>query len=943
MLSGRFAIGPHWLMKTVFAMALMTVAFTAQAVQLMLISHKTTANGTTISTLFTDGTATMSSGAATTAAWDWDGTTLSSTGLFAESSTLGSLPNGNVVIEDNTVDLIIDTNLGTSTATGYDCIEGQFLAVVGASGCGGYSFNDGVSDSTSTWGPGLAIAQTIGGDDTSTPDGQRTVNLAYDGLSIFGVTGTGLNTGDTVIIGTSIPLGTLGADQIEFVVISEAEAVDDTAGGGSNVPINIDVLGNDSLTDDISALTTTTPSNGSTVINGVPGPAAGISIDYTSGVGFTGPATFDYTVTDNEGIPVSAMVTVTVTNQLPVANDDPGFASAVSAVGLPLDVLANDSLGDGPTATVDVTVAPTLGSITTTLPIVCSPPPTSGCQLDYNAPAAPGVDTFTYSLTDDNGDVDTAVVTVTTATGLTAVADNASTEINTLVNVDVLANDANLTSPTFSVDVTTLPVNGTINTTLPVIGCNVAADCALDYTPDPGHVGNDTFVYEVTDSDAPPVMSSATVTVFTNDIPVANDDPAETAVTEVATSLNVQANDTGLNDAPITVTVTGNPSNGTAVPDIGVPGNILYTSAAGFNGIDMFDYELDDNNGDTSGMATVTVAVNDIPGAFDDGSMGVPGLTLLPGETADFDVLNNDSGLSDTPLTVTLVNPAPTLGMATVTAGAAGCMHASTICIEYAAGQTPGTDSFGYQIMDASGDTDTATAFVGVVSGIPMAIDDTDSTFAGVTVLTDVLANDQGMAATDLPVFVTITGVPPVSGMIGSVQGCAAPGSVCEVSYIPNAGFTGTDTYQYFITDTQGDTSNTATVTITVDEVPVAVDDTAMALEDASVDIDVLANDGGLGFPPLTVLIETAPLEGTAVVLANNNIRYTAPGGGVADEDAFVYRVNDANLNTSTAIVTISIDPNQNTLPGKKSTAVGPAGLGLLALIVWLRRRRFAA
>ena len=201
----------------------------------------------------------------------------------------------------------------------------------------------------------------------------------------------------------------------------------------------------------------------------------------------------------------------------------------------------------------------------------------------------------------------------------------------------------------------------------------------MSYTPNANEVGEDTFTYEVTDNVG--TMSSAQVTVFINDVPVANDDasgaelPAEIA-TGVATDLDVQANDTGLNDTPITVTVTSAPPNGATTI---VGGQVRYTSDPGFVGQDTFEYTLTDSRGvpnpDVSAAATVTVNVDDAPVANDDGTMGAPAFMVPEGTAMDLDVLANDTGLSDTPLTVAITAQG-TLG-ATAPSGSPG--DASTI------------------------------------------------------------------------------------------------------------------------------------------------------------------------------------------------------------------------------------------------------------------------
>jgi len=161
--------------------------------------------------------------------------------------------------------------------------------------------------------------------------------------------------------------------------------------------------------------------------------------------------------------------------------------------------------------------------------------------------------------------------------------------------------------------------------------------------------------------------------------------------------------------------------------------------------------------------------------------------------------------------------------------------------------------------------------------------------------------------------------------------------------------FVGTDTFQYQVTDGNGDVSNTATVTMTVtvamNVVPDAVDDSASTFESTATDpIDVLANDTGLDFTPLTVTISSPATRGTAVVQADNTIIYTPTGGfttGVSDTDTFDYTVTDANGESSTARVTVTVILQQSLPKSSNSTsALGPVGLGLLLLLPWLRRRR---
>jgi VCBS repeat-containing protein len=123
--------------------------------------------------------------------------------------------------------------------------------------------------------------------------------------------------------------------------------------------------------------------------------------------------------------------------------------------------------------------------------------------------------------------------------------------------------------------------------------------------------------------------------------------------------------------------------------------------------------------------------------------------------------------------------------------------------------------------------------------------------------------------------------------------------------YEPAPDFNGIDSFTYKANDGSAD-SNIATVTITVDSVddePIAAADSVTLEGDEPVDIDVLANDTGLGDGPVVVTIETLPLNGEVEVV-DNRIRYT-PSMPFAGVDTFTYTVTDADGDFSTATVTV--------------------------------------
>ncbi len=118
--------------------------------------------------------------------------------------------------------------------------------------------------------------------------------------------------------------------------------------------------------------------------------------------------------------------------------------------------------------------------------------------------------------------------------------------------------------------------------------------------------------------------------------------------------------------------------------------------------------------------------------------------------------------------------------------------------------------------------------------------------------------------------------------------------------YTPDTGWTGTDSFDYSITD--GYTVSTATVTIDVTNL-LANDDYVSTLQDTDVSGNVLDNDSGTG---IAVTSNTNPSNGSVTVNSDGTYTYTPTTGYVGD-DSFSYTITDSNGVTSTAIVYIMV------------------------------------
>ncbi|MEL7083191.1 MAG: Ig-like domain-containing protein [Cyanobacteria bacterium J06597_1] len=134
-----------------------------------------------------------------------------------------------------------------------------------------------------------------------------------------------------------------------------------------------------------------------------------------------------------------------------------------------------------------------------------------------------------------------------------------------------------------------------------------------------------------------------------------------------------------------------------------------------------------------------------------------------------------------------------------------------------------------------------------------------------------------------------------------------------DFTYTPDAGFVGTDSFRYTVSDGNGG-SDTAVVTIVVsppNTLPDAVDDAASTDEDAAVSGNVLdGSNGGLDTDldgdTLAVIENTDPANGSVTLGSEGSFTYT-PNPDFNGTDSFTYTVSDGNGGTDSATVTITV------------------------------------
>ena len=423
-------------------------------------------------------------------------------------------------------------------------------------------------------------------------------------------------------------------------------------------------------------------------------------------------------------------------------------------------------------------------------------------------------------------------------------------------------------------------------TTLDITSPISAADGFYDATVKVDNTGDPAFTASVT--------ATYVVSAPVNQPPVAGDDGSSTSE-DTSVVIPVLANDIDPDGDPLTITAIIESGNGTC-QDNG-NGTLTYMPNPGFTGTDIFTYTVSDGNGgsDTASVTVSVAAVNDAPIANDDSA------TTSEDTAVSINVVQNDSDLDGDPLTVTSASQGAN--------GSVAITSASSVTYTPNGGFA-GTDSFTYSITDGNGGSDTASVTVNVaaVNGEPVANDDSTSTDEGVAVNVNVVQNDSDPDGDPL----TVTSVS--QGANGSV----AITSASSVTYAPNGGFAGTDSFTYSIADGNGG-SDIAVVTVTVGTVnqpPDAVDDSETTTENTAVIFNVLANDNDPEGDSLIVVSVNQGAKGTVTFNVDGTVTYV-PHRKSKGQDSFGYTIKDSAGNIASAMVSVMVK-NAKAGGGKK-------------------------
>jgi len=204
-----------------------------------------------------------------------------------------------------------------------------------------------------------------------------------------------------------------------------------------------------------------------------------------------------------------------------------------------------------------------------------------------------------------------------------------------------------------------------------------------------------------------------------------------------------------------------------------------------------------------------------------------------------------------------------------------------------------GYDSFVYTVKDNYG-AESNTAIVTIAVNIkPEGAPDLVSTPAGTSVIIHVLDNDPSKVGATV-----IKNTDPSNGTI-----VVNPDGT--VTYTPNPGFSGKDTFTYIIKNKDGLESDPIIVTVNVK--PAGSPDQASTPVGTPVIISVKDND--ISKTGTTVIPVTAPANGAVIVNTNGTTTYT-PNTGFSGIDTYTYKLRTSDgLESDPITVTVTVKP----------------------------------
>ncbi|UBQ01229.1 Ig-like domain-containing protein [Curtobacterium sp. TXMA1] len=452
--------------------------------------------------------------------------------------------------------------------------------------------------------------------------------------------------------------------------------------------------------------------------------------------------------------------------------------------------------------------------------------------------------------------------------------------------------------------------NGTVTLT------SVSSSSGLTVTPsyDAGTfrvqaagVGDHQLEYTVTDGTK---TASGVVRVTVLAPPDASTPPITTPKTVFVTTLStkdtdVTATDTDPAGGVLMVTALDGPGRATGVQASILDQHVVrVTLTAPLDGPVTFGYT--ESNGLATAAGTITVVEIPKPDRIQPPVAQSDSATVRVGDVAEIDVLANDTQPEGEPLTLDpqLVQNVP---------GDGGLLFVSGDRVRYLAPQTPGNHTAVYRVRGPDGQYADAT--------VSISVRERDAATNNPPVPETVTA--RAVAGQAVRITVPLNGIDPDGDSVQLVGVADNPekGSVSDVTadaltYDAGDYSSGTDEFTYTVVDALGARA-TGTVRVGISPRaeqaanPVAQADHVTIRPGGSVTVRVLQNDSDPEGGQLTVTAAEPTAAGvTAKVLQRSQVRVTPPRSATEGDFAVLYTVANASGGSSTAFLTVTVDPD---------------------------------
>ena len=579
-------------------------------------------------------------------------------------------------------------------------------------------------------------------------------------------------------------------------------AQDMSVSTGEDTPINITLAASDPE-DESLTYTILEVNNATVTLNGN-------VATYTPDAHFNGTDTFTFYA--NDGTSDSNIATVTMT--VSAEDDEPNTLDVATSTDEDVAVAVNLSAEEYDGDSYSFAIITDVSNGTTSLngsTVTYTP------NQDWN-----GTDTFTFEATDDRTartNVATATITVNPVNDAPVANDitNQVTDENRMMQLDITLDATDVDGDALTYNITSTN-NGSVT-----INDNIAT-----YVPTQDWNGEDTFTYIANDGSLN--SNTATVTIKVNSIPDA----------PITYNFSVETNeDFGLygqiplgehsfdvDGDDLVFIVSSIPTNGNLCQDAGAKcGTVLavgdtitgengtntttpvYEPYANFNGSDSFSWKVNDGSLD-SNIGTVSITVNPILDLF-----SVKDAAFEVDEDNELQVNIDDSYIGTNPDNLSMndiyFSISPQNGTVTNTG----------ILMMYAPNDNfNGTDTFAYRGSHIAGgnatnsdwsiNEATITITVNPIDDLPKAIDFTASTAEDNSV--DITLQHEDVDGDTWPDLTYEIWTQPSNGSV------VLDATKKIATYTPNGGFFGTDEFVY---STEAGSSESGTVTVTVEEV----------------------------------------------------------------------------------------------------------------------------